>query len=450
MTMSNIHIKLFDHNKMSLENLTDLPLVEICLHLDLATIGNICQVHRNINNRINYSSNFWHMKFLQTFGPPSDQKELNRNLYKKYWKTRVWITGEIGQVTGESYIRYFVKPTMVPREYFKRKHYSKIVKVSAGKNFNILLDSNGYVWSIGDSPIHHLGTHKQIKRSYDEIFSKRPARIPKKYFGCRITDLDVGLNHIIFLDEFGKIWSIGKNSYGQLGLGDYESRYKPTLISKLSNIKQVSTYMDYNLALSKCGQIWEFGSLYRTAGLEKTYPMPIIETHPNYVLGSQIVEIESSKKYIFAVTNTGQVLARDRDNCNSFFRIGSKAQKISSHDHCLILNSNNSVQSLGSNIKGELGLGINDPFVDTLKPIVDVSNNFIGIAAGFNKSFIWDNCGNILSFGSNNHGELGLGHFKNKNKPNKVSLNLPDSSGKISVIDISPGANQTLILTESS
>mmetsp|Transcript_16482 Transcript_16482/g.35542 ORF Transcript_16482/g.35542 Transcript_16482/m.35542 type:complete len:835 (-) Transcript_16482:17-2521(-) len=46
-----------------------------------------------------------------------------------------------------------------------------------------------------------------------------------------ITDVVVGGRHALFLSDIGRLYSVGTNSRGQLGLGDLESRDQPTLIS---------------------------------------------------------------------------------------------------------------------------------------------------------------------------------------------------------------------------
>ncbi|XP_065655109.1 alsin isoform X2 [Hydra vulgaris] len=58
-----------------------------------------------------------------------------------------------------------------------------------------------------------------------------------------------------------EVWSWGKNTYGQLGLGDLSNRCEPTLINKLKgkNIIQVTAGSDHSIALTAHGQVYSWG-----------------------------------------------------------------------------------------------------------------------------------------------------------------------------------------------
>lgn len=52
-----------------------------------------------------------------------------------------------------------------------------------------------------------------------------------------ITKVSAGENHVLAMDNKGKVYSWGNNAYGQLGVGDLENRQNPTCISKFTQTK---------------------------------------------------------------------------------------------------------------------------------------------------------------------------------------------------------------------
>jgi len=50
----------------------------------------------------------------------------------------------------------------------------------------------------------------------------------------KITSVGLGFDFVIYLSHVGKVYSMGAtNNYGELGVGDFEPRTEPTLISTL-------------------------------------------------------------------------------------------------------------------------------------------------------------------------------------------------------------------------
>ena len=58
-----------------------------------------------------------------------------------------------------------------------------------------------------------------------------------KMINCKVKfrSVAVGYNHCLLIDEFSKLWTIGDNNHGQLGLGDYKKRMIPTLANYYQN-----------------------------------------------------------------------------------------------------------------------------------------------------------------------------------------------------------------------
>jgi len=64
------------------------------------------------------------------------------------------------------------------------------------------------------------------------------------------------------IDEEGQVWAWGRNEAGQLGLGDTEDRFVPTLVNALSgyDVVEVATGKAHALFLTGCGKVFASGS----------------------------------------------------------------------------------------------------------------------------------------------------------------------------------------------
>jgi alpha-tubulin suppressor-like RCC1 family protein len=102
----------------------------------------------------------------------------------------------------------------------KISNLPRIVKVAAGRDHDDLnhyaaLDVNGNVWEWmqGDTPAKVLCGQMPTASGYLED----------------INAFDVGYyNHRVAIDKYGCGWAWGGNNYGELGVGDYNSRTQPT------------------------------------------------------------------------------------------------------------------------------------------------------------------------------------------------------------------------------
>jgi alpha-tubulin suppressor-like RCC1 family protein len=113
--------------------------------------------------------------------------------------------------------------------------------------------------------------------------------------------------------------------------------------------------------------------------------------------------------------------------------------------HALAMTETGSVYAIGSNERGQLGVGDNIPHTIPIQIDLGViGRRFKAISAGRTHSLIVHMNGNIFSFGSNNFGELG--NTNPQPLPRKVQL-LP-SGQNYHVLQIATGYLHTLVLTD--
>ena len=99
-----------------------------------------------------------------------------------------------------------IQPSMI---YFPKK--IKIDSISTGKNFSILLSSNGICYGIGSNDFGELGLE-------NNTFREIPEEIPNlSKYNERIIQVRCGFKHVICVSRNGRVYSWGNNSFGQLG-----------------------------------------------------------------------------------------------------------------------------------------------------------------------------------------------------------------------------------------
>ena len=206
---------------------------------------------------------------------------------------------------------------------------------------------------------------------------------PTRILNIKPKSVHCGGTHSIIVDTDRNAWSFGRNNTSQLGLGDNNNRHTLTQIQTPSGIKvkQVSLGDFFSMIIDTDSNVWSFG-----------------------------------------YNISGQLGLGDEENRNTPTQIQNvKAKQIAcGHHHSMIINMNDYVWSFGNNEFGQLGFGDNyeEDYISTPTQIQNVKAK--QIACGGNHSMIIDLNDNVWSFGHNNHGQLGLSSFIDKNIPTRI------------------------------
>ena len=261
---------------------------------------------------------------------------------------------------------------------------------------NISLDVSG--------KIQLYGEYNDIKLSKSNIdfFNYIDRRLT-------ISSISLGSEHGMLLFENGKVYGVGSNFKGQLGLGNNSTG--------VNSFQQITLLGD--LVISGC-----------FSGDDNTF----FVTNTGKVYGTG-----SNDKGHLGIGNNTDVntpqLVSDISNL--------VIDKVSAgYKHSLFLASDGKVYSCGSNDYGELGLG-NDISFNTPQLISDISNLTItSVSAGSYFSLFLTNDGKVYSCGNNSSGQLGLGNNTNFNTPQLIT----DSSN---VTAIATGPDYAFLLTNT-
>ena len=207
--------------------------------------------------------------------------------------------------------------------------YSNVSQIAAS-GISSVFQSNNKIYGCGYNGYGQLGTGNNLDQINASVVFKHPPNI---------IQISCGFYHVLFLDDEGTVFSVGKNDSGQLGLGDTRNQNILNRINNIPPIRLISCASNSSFLIDYEGNIWSFGeNLYAQLGHgNKTKSFD----HPNKI--SSLVDIEQISLgyagYYF--------LAKD---------------------------SQNKIFVVGNNDKGQLGTGY--VRLNTIDPIELTSNYF--------------------------------------------------------------------------
>ena len=256
-------------------------------------------------------------------------------------------------------------PTPIP-------NLPKINMISCGAYFTVCVDDEGFIWSFGQNNCGQLGTGNKTDFNVPQKILNIP---PVLFVSC-------GDDYTLIITNDSNLWACGGNRLGQLCHRDKEARSKPQQTS-FTNISTVSAGRNHSLFQNNKGEIFACGNNYYGACGLGHFNSPQITPSLILNLPENIVQ----------------------------FVCGS--------NHCLFLNSEGNVFSVGNNEEGQLGLGHNTN-QNELNKIPNIPP--IKIISCVNAScYLVDFEGNLWSFGLNTQGQLGHGDKRDKNTPEIIN-----------------------------
>ena len=253
-----------------------------------------------------------------------------------------------------------------------------------------------------------LGIHDSSYSEYSltrvEYFNNNHIKIKKIFLN--------GASDSVFCMSFDdKIYGIGKNESGQLGLGHNNTPNKPELISSLTNVIDIQSTEYYSLAIC--------ASDNHTTNIILSYWSRIHNLH-NDIITLLYLFCKIHRVYSTGLEDncgnghTKQESIKSKYGWNEIETLNDKdiIQVSVGNNHSLFLESNGNIWSCGKNLDGELGL---DKNVDSApQPIIIpfFAENKIkikSISSGCGQNLALASNGTVYSFGENSVGMCGTG-----------------------------------------
>ena len=193
-----------------------------------------------------------------------------------------------------------------------------------------------------------------------------------------------GAFHAVIFSKSNELFTIGYNEYGELGLGNCEHKEEPILLMTNIKIRQIAISVYCTFILQETGELLVFGD-NRCGELGLGDYMN--RNKPTLLMSKKISQIACGNWHTIILTESGELL------------------------------------TFGRNSYGQLGLGDNK---NRNKPtLIMIDKEIHQIACGGYHTIVLKKSplrgqGELFAFGCNEHGQLGLGDRRNRNKPTLV------------------------------
>ncbi|XP_039221241.1 E3 ISG15--protein ligase HERC5-like [Crotalus tigris] len=180
-----------------------------------------------------------------------------------------------------------------------------IVQIACGDHHSMALSKGGELFAWGENEHGQLGVEKKM----GHVKEPQPVLALE---GIPLIMIAAGSAHSMVVSIFGTVYSWGKNTFGQLGLGDTEDRYIPAHVKALEHKKTVfiSCGGEHTAVLSKDGLVCTFGSgCYGQLGHNSTcnelFPRLVAE-----LFGAQVTQVACGRWHTLVyVPALGEVYA---------------------------------------------------------------------------------------------------------------------------------------------
>ena len=303
----------------------------------------------------------------------------------------------------------------------------EVMDLSAGSRHSFLITSNGDAYAAGfiESDFSykgHLGIDdweegrnegKQIDKVID-VGGKKVDAPPflKVYAGAGVPS-DSGEMHSMLIDQSGNVYTSGRNSKGQLCLGDNDDRYEFSQVGGLPKPAVAGTIgFEFTLILLEDGSVWGCGS-------------------------NEFGELGLGPKVDFTdVPNKGNGLKGIKDLASGY-------------KFAVFLDDKNVVYGTGGNIYGQQCFFTEgEPAtVPTPEILNDMKGTVVQVAANRESSYYLFDDGTAVSCGRNDEGQLGDGTFINTSEDKPI---VSVKQKGIRKIGTGPSAQSVFFVTDDS
>jgi len=316
-------------------------------------------------------------------------------------------------------------------------YLENVIEISAGDQCSMAITSEGKVYVWGNNINKKLGITQTSVNMAIEIIKVQDKtglllEIPK------FEKIASGLLNTVIVDENGYVYSVGIGNFGQLGtkdnntrtvytkIGDIEIKNTPeNIVIKQDETKDISIFksntfnlktdiiIDNNLIINNTNK--NLIEIQKIENIDNSGVIDKNRINPNYNLtgrkiGRAVIEVSdqtsqySKNVYVDIVGSYTAETSANVENGDGF---------------TIALKEDGTVWSFGKNTMGQLGDGnttnLNVPNKIIMPEIIKT------ISVGKNHTLALGKSGKVYSWGLNSNGQLGLGNTTNKKVPSEIT-----------------------------
>jgi len=208
--------------------------------------------------------------------------------------------------------------------------FQGVVAIASGENFVLALTNDGLVWAWGENSSGQLGLPREEKScQYPHLIEMKTP--------CQA--IAAGHQHAMALTTDGHVFAWGNNTYGQLGIGSYDSTHTPTQVIledgnlPLNHVQSIAAGDDHSMAILDNGHVmlWgknSSGQLGNSTPTDQKNPIPLqgndpdalynvftfLEDHDAISFGWMSADAETESQFLTATAQSYDLSMITQDN----------------------------------------------------------------------------------------------------------------------------------------
>lgn len=300
---------------MSISLLPDDAKYAILMLLDYANIMNWCKTDKTFN-MLCHNEFFWRDK-IQELRPTF---KLNTKFPSRYLMKLYKLLSTDGVA---HYIRHDNMNNIFNDVFRKIKN---VVQLACGEDCCILVDVEGTVYG--------FGSNRNGKLGFPWMCSFYPVRYEHLSGIIKVVSVN---DRTLFLTDYGDVFCCGKNTHGELGIGESDSKEIPlTKIMGLSDIIDIACGLTHTAGVAATGEVYTFGyNGYGQLGLSdnhnRSYPVKVPDI-------SDVVEVACGDHHTICLNSKGEIFMA---GSNHDYQLG-----IPDKQRCLKFEKNNNLSNI--------------------------------------------------------------------------------------------------------
>ena len=300
-----------------------------------------------------------------------------------------------------------------------------VVQVTAGSIHTACLTADGLVFVCGAGIAGQLG----VGNTANTVV---PTLVRGELQGKKVLQVAAGGNHTMCVTEDGSVFAFGRNTQGQLGVGDKEKRLLPTLLrGELENklVVQVAAGSSHTICVTKDGLVYACGSgTLGQLGVNDTEHRLVSTLVTGQLQGKTAVYVAAVNYHSLCIIAEGSLFAWG-DNMHGQLGVGDTKKKVvhiptrvrglqdkqvaqvaAGEQHTICNTTDGCVLTWGYGDRGRLGLGKDDSdrVMPTLVRGLLQNKAAVQVAAGNFSSACVTTDGSVYTWGDSEEGELGV------------------------------------------